>query len=70
MNDEIEPKYFPWEYVQLGITEEMIMVTKIGISHWGKIDYLCWNWKEYGWYDDFQLSQVSPRVIWFKVKKK
>lgn len=67
---DIVPKYFPWEKVKKTIGWEEVLIAKIWISYNWQIDYMCWDWSDYNWLDEWQIMSDTPRVIWFNIKWK
>ena len=66
-NNIITPIYFPWDIVTIVLTKVRMMVTKVGISDWWKIDYMCYDGEDYYWLDEIQIEREEKRTIWFNI---
>lgn len=66
----ITPKWFPWEYIKNIMTDKKLLVNKVGIDVDNIVTYLCWDWEEYSWLSEYQLTSDSRRTVWFTIETK
>lgn len=68
MTKIIKPMFAPWSKATTSLGSKEVLVTKAWVDAWWIVTYLCWDWNNYDWYNEWQLEQpVSKESIWFSI---